>query len=339
MLSFLFSLVAATTLVVQGHKEIDTHAKSITAHNQDPSCDAIDSCLGQVNGTLPLRDFIPTLANGGVGYTFTTSNCIDGTLALSENCLCGTKKMYNSHHHQGYCYHGLVGVHSLVKHDHAFCANQFGLLKNTFFPMNATKYLRCHCFDPATGINELAHLGKPLCTNGFAYYEDCSIDGTDANKALLAPYTGAKLAAMKLLFPYHHQHNDRLPACQCGEYTACKANTPTYRDNNPYCQYLAEVCTNVKECGVDAWEPTGIYDDDGCACGDKTCEHGEICFFEDKAGKMKHVCLWNGQGAGMIVKTSLDVSGNAFLFALVVFICALFACIIAVVTYCKAKKI
>jgi hypothetical protein len=319
MLSFLFSLVAATTL---------------------PSCDAVDSCLGQVNGTLPLREFIPTLANGGVGFTFTTSNCIDGTLALSESCMCGTKTMYNSASYQGYCYHGLVGVHNLVKHDHAFCANQFGLIKNTFFPMNATKYLRCHCFDSATGITELAHLGKPLCTNGFAYYEDCNVlDGTDANTALLAPYTGAKLAAMKLLFPHHSQHNDRLPACQCGEYTACRAPTATYRHNKPYCQYLAEVCTSVKECGVDAWQPTGIYDDDGCACGDETCEHGEICEFEDKAGKMKHACSWTGQASGMIVKTSKDISGTAMVFSLLVFICALCACIIAVVTYCKARKI
>jgi len=319
MLAFLFSLVAATTL---------------------PSCDAIDSCLGQVNGTLPLIKLIPTLANGGLGYTFTTSNCIDGTLALAESCMCGTETMHNNQWSKGFCYHGLVGVHSLYKHDHAFCANQFGLLKNEFFPMNQTEYLKCHCFDAATGISELAHVGKPMCTNGFAYYEDCNVlDGTDANKALLAPYTGAKLEAMKLLFPSPHQANDRLPSCQCGEYASCKAPTTTHRHNKPYCQYLAEVCTSRKECGVDAWQPTGIYDDDGCACGETTCEHGEVCEFEDKAGKIKHACTWNGRGTGTIIKGNKDMSGNAFIFSLLVFIFAIFACIIAIVTYCKAKKI
>jgi len=319
MLSFLFSLVAATTL---------------------PSCDAIDSCLGQVNGTLPLIKLIPTLPNGGLGYTFTTSNCIDGTLALSEACMCGTETMPNSQWSKGYCYHGLVGVHSLYKFDVAFCANQFGVSKNTFFPMNQTQYLVCHCFDSNTGISELAHVGKPICTNGFAYYEDCNLlDGTDANKALLAPYTGAKLEAMKLLFSSPHEANDRLPSCQCGENAACKAPTTRNRHNKPYCQYLAEVCTSVKECGVDAWQSKGIYDDKGCACGDTTCYHGEVCEFEDKAGKMKHVCTYNGRGSATIVKAAKDVSGTAFVFSLLVFICALFACIIAIVTFCKAKKI
>jgi len=319
MLAFLFSLVAATTL---------------------PSCDAVDSCLGQVNGTLPLIKLIPTLPNGGLGYTFTTSNCIDGTLALSERCMCGTKAMPNSPYMKGFCYHGLVGVHSLFKYDHAFCANQFGLLTNTFFPMNRTEYLKCHCFDAATGISELAHVGKPICTNGFAYYEDCNVlDGTDANKALLTPYTGAKLAAMKLLFPSPHQANDRLPACQCGEYAACKAPTTTNRHNTPYCQYLADVCTSLKECGVEEWEPTSIYDDDGCACGETTCEHGELCEFEDKAGKIKHACTWNGKGSRTIFKEANERSGPAFIFSLLVFIFALVACIIGIVTYCKAKKI
>jgi len=320
MLAFLFSLVTATTY---------------------PSCDAVDSCLGQVNGTLPLKKFIPTLANGGVGYAFTTSNCIDGTLALSDTCMCGTEQMWSSGGYPGYCYHGLLGPHSLYKHDHAFCANQFGLVKNTFSPLNSTSHLQCHCFDPNTGINELAHVGKPMCENGFSYYEDCNLlDGTDANKALLAPYTGAKLDAIKLLFP-SSEHPHRQPACQCGNYASCRAPTALNPYAKPYCQYLAEVCTYVKECGAEAWEPTGIFDDNGCACGDVTCLHGEICEFQDKAGKMKHACTWRGQSSetSALIKSSHAASATAFIFALLVFICTIFACIIAIVTYCKARKI
>jgi len=320
MLAFLFSLVAATTL---------------------PSCDAIDSCLGQVNGTKPLTRFIPTLANGGIGYTFTTSNCIDGTLALSDSCMCGTETMYNSGGHPGYCYHGLVGPHSLYKHDYAFCANQFGLLANTFFPMNSTSYLQCHCFDSNTGISQLARVGKPFCSLGFSYYQDCNLlDGTDANKAILAPYTGAKLEAIKLLFP-HSSQLERDPACQCGDYAECRAPKPLNAWLAPYCQYLAEVCTTVKECGTTPWTPTNVFDDDGCACGDVTCKHMEVCESEEKAGKTTYICTWNGQSTelGSIVKSSKETSGTAFVFALLVFICTLVACIIAIVTFCKAKKI
>jgi len=320
MLAFLFSLVAATTL---------------------PSCDAVDSCLGQVNGTKPLTRFIPTLANGGVGYTFTTSNCIDGTLALSDSCMCGTETMSNSGGYPGYCYHGLLGTHSLYKHDYAFCANQFGLTKNTFFPMNSTSYLQCHCFDSDTGISQLARVGKPLCSLGFSYYEDCNVlDGTDANKALLAPYTGAELEAIKLLFPVPMQM-ERTPSCQCGTYATCSAPTNLQPYAKPYCQYLVEVCTSVKECGTEAWIPEDVFHDDGCACGDVTCEHMEVCESEIKAGKTTYMCSWNGASSetGVIVKASAEVAGTAFIFSLLVFICTLVACIIAIVTYCKAKKI
>jgi len=319
MLAFLFSLVVATTY---------------------PSCDAVDSCLGQVNGTLPLKRSIPTLANGGIGFTFTTSNCIDGTLAISDTCMCGTEMMWSSGGYPGYCYHGLTGPHSLYKHDYHFCANQFGLVKNTFSSLNYTGQFRCHCFDPATGIHELAHIGKPMCTNGFSYYEDCNLlDGTDANKALLAPYTGAKLEAIEKLFP--SDHPDKYPACQCGEYAQCRAKTKLNPYAKPYCQYLAEVCSTVKECGVEAWQPEDLFDDDGCACGDVTCLHGEICEFQDKEGKMKHVCTWNDQSSEIsaLVQRSHAASGMAFIFALLVFICTIFACIVAIVTFCKAKKI
>jgi len=320
MLAFLFSLVAATTF---------------------PTCDAIDSCLGQVNGTKPLIRFIPTLAKGGVGYAFTTSNCLDGTLALTESCMCGTETMTNYAHYPGYCYAATLGTHSLFKHDHAFCANQFGLVKNEFFPMNATSYLQCHCYDDTYGISQKARVGKPYCSSGFSYYEDCNVlDGTDANKVLLTPYTGAKLAAIKLLFP-HPLQPERYPACQCGENAECRAPNKLNPHLKPYCQYLVEVCSRVKECGVDAWQPTGIFDDEGCACGDVTCEHGEICESDTKDGKTTYVCTWNSQSSeiGSIVKSSAAASGTAFVFALLVFICALFACIIALVTYCKARKI
>merc|ERR1719356_664110 len=252
--------------------------------------------------------------------------------------MCGTETMPNSQWSKGYCYHGLVGVHSLYKFDHAFCANKFGLSKNTFFPMNQTEYLKCHCFDPSTGISELAHVGKPYCSSGFAYYEDCNVlDGTDANKVLLAPYTGAKWEAIKLLFPNPLQP-ERSPACQCGQNAECRAPTTINPTLKPYCQYLVEVCTHVKECGVDAWQPTGIFDDDGCACGDVTCEHGEICESKTEADKTTYVCTWNSQSSelGSIIKSSAETSGTAFVFALLVFICTLFACIIAIVTYCKA---
>jgi len=320
MLAFLFSLVAATTL---------------------PSCDAVDSCLGQVNGTIPLKRFIPTLANGGVGYTFTTSNCIDGTLALSDSCMCGTETMYSSGGYPGYCYHGLLGTHSLYKHDYAFCANQFGLVKNTFFPMNSTSYLQCHCFDSDTGISQLARVGKPFCSLGFSYYEDCNVlDGTDDNEAILAPYTGAKWEAIKLMFPNNWQP-ERQPSCQCGDYGTCKAPTNLDPHLKPYCQYLVERCTRVKECGTEAWTPEDAFHDDGCACGDVTCEHQEVCESETKAGKTTYMCSWGGQSSetGSIVKSGAEAAGTAFIFALLVFICTLVACIIAIVTYCKAKKI
>jgi len=321
MLAFLFSLVVATTL---------------------PSCDAVDSCLGQVNGTLPLRTFIPTLAKGGEGYTFTTSNCVDGTLALSDSCMCGTEQMNNHPGYPGYCHQASLGTFSLYKHDYAFCANQFGLVKNEFFPMNSTYYLQCHCFDSTTGISTMARLGKPYCSSGFSYYEDCNVlDGTDANKALLAPYTGEKAAAIELLFPNDLQP-ERAPACQCGEYAECRAPTQSNPHQKPYCQYLVEECTSVKECGVDAWQPTGIFDDDGCACGDETCEHNEVCESETKDGKTIYVCTWNGGRSSeirSIIKASAETSGTAFVFSLLVFICALFACIIVIVTYCKARKI
>jgi len=320
-LAFLFSLVAATTL---------------------PSCDAVDSCLGQVNGTLPLLRLIPTLAKGGIGYTFTTSNCIDGTLALSESCMCGTETMISyGVGYPGYCYQGLLGAKSLYKHDYAFCANQFGIEKNTFFPMNSTSYLQCNCYDSDTGISQLARVGKPLCSLGYSYYEDCNVlDGTDDNEALLAPYTGETLAAIKLLFP-HPQQAERLPACQCGTYAECRTPTTLMPMFFPYCQYLVEVCTPVKECGTDAWKPTGVFDDDGCACGDVICEHMEVCESDTKAGKTTYMCSWNGQSseAASIITSSAQGAGTAFVFALLVFICTLFACIIAIVTYCKAKKI
>jgi len=320
MLAFLFSLVAATTY---------------------PTCDAIDSCLGVVNGTKPLPRFVPTLPNGGYGHTFTTSNCLDGTLPLTESCMCGTTLINNYASYPGYCYSGIGN--SLAKHDYAFCAHQFGLNKNIFFPMNATQYLQCHCYDPATGISQLAHVGKPMCTLGFARYEDCDLlDGTSANKAKLAPYTGAIWAAIQLLYPHESQRSDRQPSCQCGAYGECKAPTTADPNNKPYCQYLAEVCTTVKDCGIgEPWAPTGIFDDDGCACGDETCMHGEICEYQEKDGKHMFACSWNGQSSevGSIIKGSKAMSGMAFIFTLLVVIFALFACICTIVTYCKAKKI
>lgn len=320
MLAFLFSLVAATTY---------------------PACDAIDSCLGQVNGTLPLIKFIPTLKNGGIGFSFSTFNCLDGTLALSETCMCGTKKMDAYPSYPGYCYQG-SGDNHLYKHDYAFCANQFGLTKNTFFPMNKTTHLLCHCFDPATGISDTAHIGKPMCSKGFAYYEDCELlDGADDNKAMLAPYTGEMWEAIKLLFPDENDFHNRQPACQCGTYGQCRAPTTINPHNAPYCQYLVEVCTTVKECGVSSWSPEGIFDDDGCACGDTTCTHAESCNYEEKDGKHMYVCTWNGQSAetGHIIKTSKATSGSAFVFSLLVLLCAIIACIFATVSYCRAKKL
>lgn len=316
----------------------------VLANPQSPKCDAIDACIKQADGTMPLIKFIPTLADGGTSYSFSTIDCNYGLLALNSPCMCGGEmKFPNNPSQPGYCFEAsgdATNKHSLWKDDFAFCKNQFGLTKNTFWGMNEPELAQCWCFDPKTGIHDIAHVGKPMCSNGFAYYEDCSIDGDDANEALLAPYTGDVAKAISFLFP-HTGQQERHPACQCGEYGVCRAPTTEMPYFAPYCQYLVGVCTRVKECGILGWKSEDVFDDDGCACGEKTCMHDEVCDWNEKDGEYEYFCTWQGKSSspGSIVKMSLAMAELGYSFSITVFVCSFFACIMACLTYCKAKKL
>jgi len=313
-------------------------------------CDKVDSCTLQVNGTRPRASIIATLPNGGVGHTFTTTDCIRGLIGITEPCQCQNSTSWSN---PGFCYFSGNYSQTSSTDSRQFCKNQDGI--NTFSMWNISIPSHgwpwyCHCFDPITGTKNTASFDKPVCKAGQALYMPCSTDGKNDNAALLAKYTGKEAAALNHMGISRTSH---YRTCQC-EHNTCAAN-----ENRHYCQSDIGVCTEDPSCEVDkVFAPT--KDDaqgqrmsragasnlnldkfqEHCQCGYYSCGVGEMCQTEVIDGFKKYVCTYNGgsSSVSLMIKQFHGAMGLAFVFSLIAFVCLIVVIVFWILTCLKVNR-
>lgn len=300
------------------------------------TCDNVDSCLAQVNGTRPLHRLIGTMPNGGLGQTFTKTDCLRGLIALSDNCECKNTTIHASSDSPKYCY--FTGDYSKASSngDNIYCKEQNGL--NVFSLTNDSSYMQCICFDsdgPSQyyGSTEEATILKPICKKGEAKYKPCSTDGTDDNAALLAPITGNLLGDLMNADLIHDGPNDgAFPSCQCGR-SSCQLDSHDIAWSSTYCQIETEICSRYPACEEGkVFKPADLFNQK-CQCGYTECEVDEKCQTEETDGYKKFVCTYKGgvasgidmvkaiHGAGTLTVVFGSISFSCLGLVVIIWIC------------------
>lgn len=289
-------------------------------------CDKVPSCTLQVNGTRPRASIISTMPNGGVGRTFTTTDCIRGLVGITEPCQCQNSTMWRN---PGFCYFsGNYSQISSTDSNH-FCTNQNGI--NTFSMWNSTAYYSCWCFDATTGTRSMATFMQPVCKAGSAEHVPCSTDGKNDNAALLAKYTGKERAALVSMGIARSSH---FRMCQCGRHY-CAAS-----EEREYCQSEIQYCAKYPSCEIGkVFNPTDVFQTD-CQCGYFTCGVGEKCETKDIHGFKKYVCTYNGGSSNVVflLKTASQGVALAFVFSLIAFVCLILVIVFWILTCMKVNR-
>jgi len=304
-------------------------------------CDNVTSCFMQVNGSRPLIRLIGTLPLGGVGYAFTTTDCMRGLIGLDEPCQCQNETMHASENDISFCYSsGHWGLKFSGSQMH-YCKNQNGL--NTFSLLNSTSYTQCQCFDPVSGTSEQASIKEPVCKEGRAQYKPCpSTDGTGDNAIVLAKYTGETLKAIMDLNPWYYDPTSPFPKCQCGTESCINRPEIGYygEEDQPYCQAEINHCSHLKVCPKDVFVPKDTFAPQACSCGTDSCYAGTKCESKVIDGIKKFVCTLRGRSSSLslMVKGMYGSAGLAFIFSLIAFVLMLCIMVFSTLTCCKVNK-
>jgi len=300
-----------------------------------PSCNNVTSCYAQVNGTRGLHKLVGTLANGGVGYSFTTDDCMKGLIGISDTCECQNTTMWGSQSTPKFCYSSGDWAKQQSTDDHPYCSNQDGL--NTFSLFNSTDYTRCKCFDPVSGNQETATLKEPVCKKGRSKYTPCvSTDGTGDNAAVLAPYTGETL---KALFDISGDPSVAFPRCQCGTDECYNIPSgPHGSDVRPYCQADISSCSEYKVCPTGVFSPKDTFDQQECACGyHDNCYAGTKCETTEIDGIKRFACTLDGRSSNfeLLLKQMFGAAFMVFVFSIMSLICMTCVMLFSILTCFK----
>jgi len=307
-----------------------------------PSCDNVTSCLLQVNGSRPLIKLVGTLPLGGVGYSFSTTDCMRGLIAIDETCQCQNTTMWGSTWQPKYCYSSGNWAQQQSTHSRHYCKNQNGV--NTFSLLNSTSYTQCECFDPLTGSSATASIEEPVCKDGQKQYKPCSsTDGTGDNADVLAKYTGATLKAIMDLNTYHwNPASTHFPKCACGteECRASPALSFQSAEEERYCQADISSCSRFAICPKGVFVPKNKFAQQECACGYSTCYTGTKCESKVIDGIKEFVCTLDGKSSNilLLVKQMFGAASMTFVFGIVAFVFMLCIIVFSVLTCCKVKK-
>jgi len=311
---------------------------SVLAYN---SCDNVTSCFLQVNGTRPLIKLVGTLPLGGVGFAFTTTDCMRGLIAIDENCQCQNTTMWGSTGNPSYCYSSGNWAQSQKTSTRSFCKNQNGV--NTFSLLNSTSYTQCECFDPVTGSSDIASIKEPFCKEGQKNYKPCtSTDGTGDNAVILAKYTGDTLKAIMDLNPWYYDPTSAFPKCACGT-NDCRAS-PVIGYQRPekerYCQADISECSRFKICPKGVFVPKDKFAQQECACGYRQCYTGTKCESKVIDGLKTFACTLDGKSSnlGLLIKQMFGSASMAFVFCVVAFVFMLCIILFSILTCCKVNK-
>jgi len=313
---------------------------SVLAYQQ---CNNVTSCLLQVNGTRPLIKLVGTLPLGGVGYAFTTTDCMRGLIALDEPCQCQNSTLWaTSGSNSYYCYSsGNWALRDYAYSTMHFCKNQNGI--NTFSLLNSSTHTQCACFDPVSGNLGTATIKEPVCKEGYSQHKPCpSTDGTGDNAAVLGKYTGATLKAILDLSPWYYNPMDAFPKCACGseDCTASPALGYYGADDRPYCQADINHCSEYKICPKGVFTPKDKFAQQKCECGFDSCYAGTKCESKVIDGLKEFVCTLGGQSSnlGLMVKRMAGSATMGFVFAIVAFVFLIFIMLFSTLTCCKVNK-
>jgi len=311
---------------------------SVLAYN---SCDNVTSCFLQVNGTRPLIKLVGTLPLGGVGYAFTTADCMRGLIALDEMCECQNTTMWASAGNPQYCYSSGNWAQNQKTHSSHFCKNQNGV--NTFSLLNSTLYTSCECFDPVTGSSATATIKEPVCKEGTKNYKPCtSTDGTGDNAAILAKYTGNTMKAIMDLSPWYYDPTSAFPKCACGTNNCRAMPEMSFRgaEDEQYCQADINKCSRFKTCPKGVFEPKDKFAQQECQCGFRKCYAGTKCESKVIDGIKTFACTLDGKSSnlGLLIKQMSGSASTTFIFGVVAFVLMLGIIIFSILTCCKVNK-